>query len=206
MFNMEDRIARLERRNRLLFLLVLALGGALGWRFYQEEFGEGRRYPEMIRARAFHVVDAAGKTVARFGSSDEGNPVLDMYGPEEKVRLKLSVGQQGAAGLLLRDQTGADKMTVSLAPAGAPVLGMFDGQNTARVKLAVSEAGSAYLSLADIEGKNRLMGTVLRDGSGVLDFYGPDAKRPVAQMGFLTGESPHIRLNKADLTLLWRAP
>lgn len=153
---MERRIELLERRvRRLQVASGLALLGvvALGVLLWLQ-----RPNQQVVRARAFEVVDDGGATVSSLGSEPHGpllrlrssagdaQLVVGVFGPniglfvldgKDKVRMMLAAGKQGdAPTLYFKDGQGRTRLSVGTeadSEGGAPLLVMHDSQGRARL-------------------------------------------------------------------------
>ncbi len=103
-------------------------------------------FAEVVKAKAFEVVDASGKT-----------------------RAALTLAPNGSAGLGLDDASGNQRAMLILNPDGSPMLSLADASGKVRVGLGLKADGSLALVLADASGKVRAGLGLSTDGSPGLD-------------------------------------
>jgi len=140
---LRKRLDRVERRLRVAVVgwvvsiaTVVVLGVAV-----QQAVSQ----PEVLRARSFEVVDAAGR-----------------------VRIALAVGRDGSSGLGLYDVAGRVRGVLSVLPDGSPGLGLYDAAGQARIGLGLLPDESPWLSLLDAAERERIALDVFPDGSPML--------------------------------------
>ncbi|SRR6266508_4986310 len=129
--NLEQRIARLERRNTLLTALLVFFGVGLV-SLGAHRATAGSRIPDQILARSFRVVGDAGKNQATLGATSDGFVMLS-----------------------LQDLQGTQRFAALMTPSGKVSLNWFDSRR-ARLEVGVTDAaeGEAYtVTLRDSNGK-----------------------------------------------------
>ncbi|GMV07977.1 MAG: hypothetical protein AMXMBFR53_42520 [Gemmatimonadota bacterium] len=100
---LERRVARLERRSRVLTVaLLLVLGGAVAWRPQTQD---------VVRAHRVEVVDAQGRVRAVLDAREEG-PSLRLMDASGVARASLADDAEGTA-LYLRDGEGTTRVGVA---------------------------------------------------------------------------------------------
>jgi hypothetical protein len=123
------RIERLEKRNRLLFGLLLTIALAFGTVLL---IGAAGPIPERIVARSISVVGEAGKNTASLVATRDGWVVLSF-----------------------RDLKGDQKAALMMTPSGKPALTFFDNHH-ARLDLGVVDGPKSEefsVQLRDSKGK-----------------------------------------------------
>ena len=105
--------------------------------------------PEVIRAQRFELVDAEGRLRAVL--TDAG---LVLYDEKGKSRATLSLDTDGRPTLSLSDERG--KLRAMLALDGSPTLMLWDEQGEVRATLSLFSGGPG-LSLCDEKGKTRAL-------------------------------------------------
>jgi len=125
--SIEERLERLERKNRRLTGLLAGLGAAAAlWVVLGAAPGTAPAplpYMESVAAKKFLVVDAQGKLRATLCIAEKG-PGLWLYDETGAYRAGLGLNEQGA-GLTLIDAKGKNRATMCLAEKG-PELTLYD--------------------------------------------------------------------------------
>jgi len=103
---------------------------------------------DVVRARRFEVVDAAGKARGLFGLESRGTSGLYLYDAAEKPRMGMSFSPSGEAGLILMDSAGSLRVVLSLLTDGTPGLRVRDTAGELRTVI-----GSGFVRLFDENGK-----------------------------------------------------
>ena len=83
-----------------------------------------------VRAEAFHLVDAQGKTRAVLALSAEGEPSLTMLDRNDVGIIWLGISEN--PGLTIHDIDGKTRLVMSLDPSGQPSLVIRDRQHRMR--------------------------------------------------------------------------
>lgn len=134
--------------------VVLLIGGRLWQPDVVAAQGEQPAVADVVRARGFAMVDAAGKTRAVLGVLPDGSPGLVLYDAAETPRAALGAHSDGSSGLVLNDAAGKTRAVLSVRPDGRrPGLVLYDAAETPRAALGVSSDGTAVLGLYDGAGK-----------------------------------------------------
>ena len=158
----EERLTKLERKNRMLTLALafVALAAVL---VVTTGMGSAEAVPEEVKAHRFILVDAYGK--ARAGMAmDNAGPRLDLLDENGNVRVGLTVVKGIGPRLGLWDENG--KLRVGLAlDKDFPSLGFYDENGKGRAGLTVVKGIGPRLGLYDENGKMR--------GGMALDNAGP---------------------------------
>ena len=110
------------------------------------------RSADVVRARRFEVVDAAGVVRADLAVTSAA-PRLWLYDAAGKRRARVGMGADGSPGLWLSDATGRLRGVLGVDPYGSPVLALYDAAGKARAGLGVLADGSPRLGLSDAAGK-----------------------------------------------------
>lgn len=160
----------------LAFGLVLLVGGRL-WRL-QTATAQAKEpaVAQVVKARRFEVVDAAGKLRVTLGMNPNGAPsvmvfdgagrpraglmvgpgegsILGLYDVAGKPRVALGMNPDGSLGLGMRDAAGETRAALAVRPDVGPVLGLYDAAGKARASLTMRPDGSPGLTLRDAVGK-----------------------------------------------------
>jgi hypothetical protein len=103
---------------------LLFLGSAVS---AEEASGRGGN---TVRAEAFHLVDAQGKTRAVLALSAEGEPALTMLDRNDIGVIWLGISEN--SGLTIHDIDGKTRLVMGLDPDGQPSLVIRDRQHRMR--------------------------------------------------------------------------
>jgi hypothetical protein len=146
---------------------------------------------DVISARAFQLVDADNKVLARWADTRDGGSELFLNSKKGKGAIALTVDPEGLAGLVLTDQKGEAKIVMGTDQKGT-VLHFCKGEKKFPVALEMTNDGNAVMGLGDADGKVRLALSVT-DGKPYLHVMGQDEK-PHISLSLGTGESPSLML------------
>lgn len=141
MNTLEERIAKLERKNRFLqcFLLLAFVGvGLMGFNYSPQE---------EITTRELKIVSKTGKTVALLGSDEDGG-LIKVYSKGGKLTSFLMCTAKG----------------------GAIALYHQDGQAEPVASMSATDNGG-HLSINNTEGKSAAAITVLENRGGVIGTF-----------------------------------
>ncbi len=100
--------------------LVLGLVLLIGGRVWQPAV------PDVVKARRFEVVDAAGKIRASLGVLPSGAPGLGLSDAAGDLRVTLAVNADGGPNLALFDAAGKLRVALGVNPGRPPFLGLLD--------------------------------------------------------------------------------
>jgi hypothetical protein len=122
MASVDDRIALLERRVRgqqvvAALAVVVALAAVV--------VATKNRPGETVSARAFHLVNAEGKTLARLGVTD-GAPVMAFYPPGNGGQVLVGALGDDLAGLGVISGDGKTVVQVATGREGNPTVSLTD--------------------------------------------------------------------------------
>jgi hypothetical protein len=113
--------------------------------------GQEKRVATELRARAFILEDANGKTAAVLGVF-AGAPALSLHGANGKTRAVLSLLTDGNPGLRLYDANGKMRAGLSLLADDTPALSLHDANGKERAWLIVHKDSGPGLDLYDANG------------------------------------------------------
>jgi hypothetical protein len=190
--SIEERLERLEKQNRWLRMLVLALiflaGGGVMLSVVSGVRAQAPAWKRTVEAGKFVLRDSSGKTRAMLGMIPTG-PVLRMYDTSGTPRAALSVSEVGA-GLGLYDTSGQMRA----------VLDMFAGNQN----LTLLDASGAQL--ARLDGSADGPSLTLQDSGGFKSVVGHVALQTPATGEQSQSSAASIHLfNKAG-KVIWAAP
>jgi hypothetical protein len=183
----EERLTRLERKNRWLTLALLFMGVAATL-VVTAGMQRTEAVPEVVKARRFLLVDENGKERARLGlakafsglvlSSENGSAValaagndmqaLTFMGENGKQRAVLMTLKDGHAGLAVLDENEKPRARLVVDKDG-PGLNLLDENDKIRAALQLPKDGPS-LNLSDENGKQRAVLGANKDGP-ILDLF-----------------------------------
>jgi len=162
-------------------LLLAAMGmGYLGGLLSQTNHPAGAvEQPvvkEIVRAKAFELVDAEGQTRGQFFMKNDGNPALFLYDAAGKRRGAFSIMKDGNPDLCLSDAMGKTRGLFFVKSDGNPALCLYDAaEKTRGVFGGVAKECNPVLYLYDTAGKARGLFGMNGEGEGLtfLTFFDP---------------------------------
>ena len=137
----------------VMFGLVVLIGGRLWHPATVAAQAKEPAVAEVVRARRFEMVDAAGKARAVLSVLPDGRTGLLLVDAGGKGRVILRLHSDGTPVLALYDAAGKERASLSLLPDGSPALGFHDAAGKTRAALSVRPDGTSTLVLADAAGK-----------------------------------------------------
>ena len=148
----EERLTRLERKNRRLTLALASVGMAA---MLAVAMGQGAPavVPQEITAHKFTLVDGNGKTRADLIMLKDG-PSLSLYDENGKTRAEL-VALKDGSGLSLYDKNDKKRAELVALKDGSG-LSLYDKNDKKRARLRLDEDRPS-LNLSDENGKPRAM-------------------------------------------------
>ncbi len=176
-YTTEVRLARLERGNRRLRLLFVAITLAVSVVLLT-----GQADRRVVVAEEFTLVNAAGQMRAAIWVCEDGTPCLKMVDNQGRGRIGLFFREDGSPAFQLHDTAGQLRASLMLAGGTDPTIEFSDAQGRTRVVLDVNAEGEAILDMLDDNKKLRLA------------------------LGLIGGELPAIALYNADGEPLYVAP
>ena len=164
--DLEARLARLERQNRVLERCLLLVGAGLTL-FMALAASSGVKVQDVVRAKAFELVDNRGVVCAELSLSDKGAAGLTLFDAEGKSRVWLGTSGEGPAGLTITTADGKYLGMFTVGKEGPPILTLYQtGGSTA--EFGMYNDGSASLDFRDREQKTRAMLKMDKDASSSL--------------------------------------
>lgn len=162
--SLEQRIVKMEKdlrfyRFTIAGLLVVAFG------FIIMSFGPKKTAPEVIEAKAFHVVDDNGRVLVEINKED-GNGQLSTFSPEGIRLASIFTTSGGAGGLNTFGKDGKLLFKVTNTIDGGGYMALFNGQTVEAAELGVTDAQSGYLKINDRNAKKMAWITYTQDGGG----------------------------------------
>jgi hypothetical protein len=144
--SLQARLHRVERRMRLV--LVGWIASAVALVLLGVVAGGATSQPEVLRAQAVEVVDAAGKTRIALHVR-QGVAVVRLADRVGQSRIEFAVFPDEYAGVQLSDGAGRPRIRLSVDSGGAPALWLFDALARHRLGLKVLSDGGPRLWLLD---------------------------------------------------------
>jgi hypothetical protein len=164
--SLEQRVAQLEKNNR--FYRICTAGSLLvvaGLVFMS--FNNRHTAPDLIEAKAFHVVDENGKVIVEI-NKDDGNGQLTTFTPAGKKLVSLFTSDGGGGGINTFDKNGKVIFKVTRTTEGGGYLALFNGGLQEIAELGVTDNESGYFKLNDRNGKKQVWMTYTQNGGGYL--------------------------------------
>ena len=141
---MEERVGRLERRNRqLVMMLVTMVGVGVLVAIVASRAASAQEPLDEVWARRFVVVNDRGQPRAFLSDRSGGLAMSDAAG---RVRIALTV-EGDSPGLTLCDAAGQARASIGLLSDGSPGLRLTDAVGQACVVV-----GEDWLALCDVDG------------------------------------------------------
>lgn len=137
-------------RLRYLSLVALTLLASASFSATKPTPAPAAAIPKVVRAQAFELTDAAGKTRAWLGVSDDGATVLKLLDGEGKT--KVLVDSDGLIEVL--DAEGKARVTVGAMGDGYGI-GLLDSKGTIRADLCLDSSNAPSVTVRDAAGNMR---------------------------------------------------
>jgi hypothetical protein len=149
---------------------------------------------EVVKARAFFLVDKDGNERSGWGLTKDGEPVLFLRAAQGqrrlvlessevsatdddgKTRMMLMVGPDGGSMLSFLRETGDRSMSFSSKPDHGTTMEVFDTQRRLRLAFTVNPFGTSAFHINDKNGRLRLRLASELDGSASMTFKDEDDK------------------------------
>jgi len=163
---LEQRIAQLEKNlrwHRFIFMGSAALIICL----VIMSFNHKKNAPDILEAKAFHVVDDNGNVLVEINKED-GSGQLSTYSTTGKRLVSLLSTEEGAGGINTYDKSGAELFKVTNTKNGGGYLALFNGKLQEIAELGVTEIQSGYFRINDSKGNKMAWLTYTEDGGGYL--------------------------------------
>lgn len=163
---LEQRIARLEKNLRFYRfgfagLMIVAAG------FVTMSFNNRKTAPDVIEAKAFHVVDDAGNVLVELNKED-GNGQISTFTPGSKRLVSLFTTDDGAGGINTFGKDGNVIFKVTNNTGGGGYMALFNSGKQEIAELGVTNTESGYFKLNDRSGNKQVWMTYTQDGGGYL--------------------------------------
>lgn len=163
---LEQRIARLEKNLRFYRfgfagLLIITAG------FITMSFNNRKTAPDVIEAKAFHVVDDAGNVLVELNKED-GNGQISTFTPTNKRLVSMFTTDDGAGGINTYGKDGNVIFKVTNNTGGGGYMALFNSGKQEIAELGVTNTESGYFKLNDRSGNKQVWMTYTQDGGGYL--------------------------------------
>ena len=162
--HLENRVAKLERTvrfYRLAFLGVFIL--SIG--FILVSFNNKKSAPDVIEAKAFHVVDERGNTLVKI-NQDYNNGAISTFTPGGRKLVSLFTSNSGAGGINTFDKDGEVIFKVTNTTSGGGYMALFNANRKEIAEWGVTNAESGYFRLNDRYGEKLAWITYTQGGGG----------------------------------------
>jgi hypothetical protein len=197
-----NRLEKLERENRR----IKRFGGAalfvLAGLLLVAAAAPGGK-PKTIKAGAFEVVDAEGKTRARLGMTKSGGVGLRLLNKTGTRRLQAEMESSGAVGFTCFSAAGRPAVMLMRSSKGIPSL-IYANEKGVPLTILNRINNAAYFSMRDENGKNRVGLAARPDHSGVF-LNSPDGKLHMAHAVLKDG-TPVIKITDKNGKVVWTLP
>jgi len=143
--------------NGLMMASALFLGALLGPCLFGTRTAEAKgaaSIPEVLRASRFELVDQDGSLRASLRLSDTGEPLLFMYGNDNKVHLSLSL-LDGDPGIDLYDNNSINRLSLYTEPGGATML-FRNNLKRPQLSMVCQDQIGPTLSISDPKARERV--------------------------------------------------
>lgn len=163
---LEQRVSQLEKNlrfYRLGFAGLLIVSASL----IIMSFNNRRPVPDVLEAKAFHVVDERGNVLVELNKED-GNGQISTYSPGGKRLVSLFTTTNGTGGINTFDKRGQVLFKVTNTTEGGGYLALFNGEEKEISELGVTNTESGYMRLNDRYGNKLIWMTYTQDGGGYL--------------------------------------
>jgi len=128
-------------------------------------FGPKKTPPDVLEAKAFHVVDDNGKVLVEINKED-GNGQLSTFSNDGTRLASIFTTTGGAGGLNTFDKNGKLLFKVTNTTDGGGYMALFNGYPTEVAELGVTNAQSGYLKINDRNAKKMAWITYTEGGGG----------------------------------------
>lgn len=145
---LERRLSRSSRVQRgLIALLVLQLGLAAG--------EQDPVVPDVLRARALHVVDASGTPVVLIASDRDGNGGLAVYDKQSRPLISLEADQRGAGAVNVMDpdRPATAAAFLGVDPHGDGLSGVRSARDHGGASFGIGVHGAGEFALYNASGR-----------------------------------------------------
>lgn len=164
--SLEQRVAQLEKNLRLyrfgLTGIVIIAACLLVM-----SFNNKKTAPDVLEAKAFHVVDDRGNVLVEINKED-GNGQLSTFTPSGKRLVSLFTTDGGSGGLNTFGKGGNVLFKVTNTTEGGGYMALYNAATQEIAEMGVTTAESGYFKLNDRNGKKQVWMTYTQDGGGYL--------------------------------------
>lgn len=154
---LEDRLTRIERQNRRLrwgvAALVVLVAAALSLGGWAIEMTQRLKAQSVLEARELLIVDGAGRTRARIGTSGGMTVALTVFGANGRVGTSLEVDANGRSHLRMGDKFLG---WLDLKTEGGPKISLSGASGDTGLTMWVTRDGLPSFRLGNPQGSPRL--------------------------------------------------
>lgn len=165
MQSLEERLARLERKNKALMAiagLALLVAGLAPVVALSPRHGSAA---EVVTVRGLRIVDDQGTVRAELAPTARGEFGLLLSDAQSKPRAFLGLGTDGSPRLGFATPAGASLVDLTAFANAAPRLALANPEGNEFFQVSLESDGSARLALADPLGRPRAILNAHEDGS-----------------------------------------
>jgi hypothetical protein len=164
--SLEQRVAWLEKNLRFYRIgfaaLLIAVAG-----FAMMSFNNRKTAPDVIEAKAFHVVDDNGNVLVELNKED-GNGQISTFTSAGKRLISLFTTDGGSGGINTFGKNGDVLFKVTNTSEGGGYMALFNSASQEVAELGVTNTESGYFKLNDRSGKKQVWMTYTQDGGGYI--------------------------------------
>jgi len=160
--------------------------------------------PRAVVAQEFRLIDATGNPRAVLGMSADGGPALIFRDKQGRNRAAISVAEDQSS-LALLDAEGHTRVRITLQDDGAAGIALHDKKQKLRAALRLKADGTPNLSFNDSDGKSRAGIETQPDGSPLLSLSNKDETGGAVMFVLPNGDTRAIFKDK-DGKVTWIAP
>ena len=190
----ETRLAKIESQVRFqrritAFLIILLVAGI--------SYGATAPIPEVIQARKFAVVNAAGREVVTINSWELGGEIKT-YPAKGKywASITLAHTDNGQGLLKVYNKDGKDLIYAGADQSGDGLLKVYNKDGKDLIYSGAGKLGDGILVVYNKDGKQLIYAGAGKSGNGLLEVSNKDGKDRVKISGGLTGGGGILVFNK----------
>ena len=169
MNQVEQRISKLEKNLKVYrffsFAAVLATAA-----FFLMSSGQKQSVPDLIKAKAFQVVDDDGNVILLL-NKEKGNGNLITYSPTGQRLVRLFTSEGGAGAINTFDANGKLNFKVTKIVEGGGFMALYNSEDEPVMEAGSIIGNAGYLQVNDHSGKKIAWITEVTNGGGSLSLY-----------------------------------
>jgi hypothetical protein len=147
-----DRIAKLEKANRALWITTFTLTGLVvfvaGFAIFASQPAPSQ---PIVSAQGFSLVDEKGNPRGVFGTH-EGKTVLAINDGNNIARVALSLDTQGTAEVAVRDNANGERLSMTVDANGNPSFSVVDNRGKIRLVTGMNNGNDPVIGITNEAG------------------------------------------------------